>query len=122
MTTQELYDQIGGNYTEALSRMSMDALVARFVVRFLDDSSCNEIVAAWKAGNDEAAFKAAHAAKGVCANLSLTHLSQLSSDICEALRPGNEALRAQTDVDALVAQLETDYESTIARIKEFQNG
>ena len=36
MTTQELYDQIGGNYTEALSRMSMDALVARFVVRFLD--------------------------------------------------------------------------------------
>lgn len=121
MTLQELYDQIGGNYAEAISRLRMENLVGRFVVRFMDDTSCKDLMAAWAAGDDEAAFKAAHAAKGVCANLSLTRLCDLSTQICEALRPGNEALRAQTDIDALVAELSDAYDLAVEHISAYKD-
>lgn len=119
MTVEELYEQIGGNYAEALGRMRSDKLVGRFIGKFLDDTSCQDLIDAWKAGDDEAAFNAAHTAKGVCANLSLSELATLTSDITEALRPGNDELRASTDVDALVAQLEVLYAKTYEGISAY---
>ncbi len=106
MTVEELYEAIGGDYAEALKRLPTEALVARFVVKFLDDPSCADVVSSWRAGDEAGAFEAAHKAKGVCANLSLTALADLTSRICEALRPGNDELRASTDVDGLVNLLE----------------
>ncbi len=119
MTAQELYDRIGGNYAEALSRMMMDSFVARLIVKFVDDTSCGDLIAAWDAGNEEAAFESAHRAKGVCANLALTDLAALTSQICEALRKGNDELRASTNVDALVAELKERYGATREAIAEF---
>ena len=119
MTVQELYANIGGDYSEALGRLRSEKLISRFVVKFLDDTSCGELIDAWARGDEEATFKAAHTAKGVCANLSLTKLADLSSSITEALRPGNESLRAQTDVDALVAQFKDAYENAVALITRY---
>ena len=102
MTTEELYAQIDGSYKDVFARVRSDAFVARFIVMFLKDSSCTNLVQAWTAGDEKACFDAAHMAKGVCANVGLNKLSELTSEVCEALRPGNEALRATCDVDALV--------------------
>lgn len=118
MTVEELYAQIGGDYAEALGRLRSDALVARFVAKFPDDPSCPGLLEAWEAGDEAAAFEAAHAAKGVCANLSLTGLAALASEVTEALRPGNEELRARTDVDALVARFGESYRAALDCIAE----
>lgn len=117
MTLQELYAQIGGDYDQAVKRLMMESYVGMFIVRFLNDTSCQSVHDAWAAGDEKATFHAAHTAKGVCANLSLTKLADLSSQITEALREGNEALRAKTDVDALVAELDEAYAATVAAIK-----
>ena len=119
MTVQELYASIGGDYGEAIGRLRAERLISRFVVKFCDDASCGELIDAWERGDEGAAFKAAHTAKGVCANLSLTELAGLASQITEALRPGNESLRAQTDVDALVAQFGSSYENAVTQIRRF---
>ena len=119
MTVQELYASIGGNYSEAIGRLRAERLISRFVVKFLDDAACSELIEAWGRGDEDATFKAAHTAKGVCANLSLTELADLSSQITEALRPGNESLRAQTDVDALVATFKDSYGNAVTLIKRF---
>ncbi|MDO4807946.1 MAG: Hpt domain-containing protein [Coriobacteriales bacterium] len=119
MTLQELYDRIGGDYAEAIGRLRMEKLITRFIVRFLSDTSCKDLQAAWAAGDERAAFDAAHAAKGVCANLSLVELASVASSITEALREGNESLRAQTDVDALVADLGQKYDNTIQNIEAY---
>lgn len=121
MTIRELYGRIGGDYDDAIARLQMPALVERFVVRFLDDPSCPELFEAWERGDEDAAFRAAHTAKGVCANLSLSRLESLSSAICEALRPGNDGLRAGTDVDALVSELREAHGRAVAGIREFSN-
>ncbi|MDO4796736.1 MAG: Hpt domain-containing protein [Coriobacteriales bacterium] len=120
MTLQELYANIDADYAEAIGRLRMDKLISRFIVRFMSDSSCERVQEAWARGDEAGTFEAAHAAKGVCANLALTKLGSLASDICEALRPGNDALRASTDVDALVAELSQVYDKTIAAIKAYQ--
>lgn len=120
MTVAELYDQIGGNYDEVLSRLRMDRLVSKFVVKFLSDPSSEQLIAAWKEGDEAAVFTAAHSAKGVCANLAITRLANLASQITEATREGNEAVRAQTDLDALVSAYEKAYQETEAAIRAFE--
>ena len=109
MTIEELYAQVGGNYDDALARLCADDLIEVVLGVFLEDTTCPDVVEAWGRGDDAAAFDAAHAAKGMCMNLAFTKLGVLSSDITEALRPGNEGLRASTDVDALVKELAAEY-------------
>ena len=119
MTIEELYAQIGGNYKNACARLMSGTYVARFIVKFLNDPSCSNIISAWEAGDERATFDAAHMAKGVCANLGLEELAGLASEVCEALRVGNEDLRASTDVDALVAKVGALYDRTRQCIEAF---
>lgn len=120
MTVAELYDQIGGNYNEVRTRLPMDTMVSRFVIKLLHDPSGEQLIAAWKAGDEEELFKAAHAEKGVCANLAITRLADLADEITEATRKGNEAIRANTDMDELVARFEGVYNETMAALRAFE--
>ena len=52
-------------------------------------------------------------------NLAFTKLGVLASDITEALRPGNEGLRASTDVDALVKKFGTEYEQVFGGVSAY---
>ena len=119
MTVKELYAQIGGDYQGALARLRADRLLTRFVIKLMNDDSADAVTSSWAAGDEEGTFAAAHTVKGVAGNLSLTELADLSSQITEALRPGNEALRASTDVDALVARFGELWGSTRAAIAAF---
>lgn len=119
MTLEELYNQIGGDYEEAIGRMRMEKLVDRFIVRFLDDTSCADMLAGWEAGDDEAAFNAAHTAKGLCANLAITSLAEPATVLTEALRPGNDDLRASTDVEGLMTQFREAYENAVSCISAY---
>ena len=119
MSVEQLYASIGGDYNEALKRLPSEEFVARFIVKFMDDPSCADVVSSWRAGDENATFEAAHKAKGVCANLSLRKLADLASAICEALRPGNDALREATDIDALVDELDVVHHTTMDAIASF---
>ena len=119
MTLEELYASIDGDYEEAMSRLRMERLIDKFVVKFLNDTTCKGIVEAWDCGDEQAAFEAAHSAKGVCMNLAFKKLGTLANDICEALRPGNDELRAKTDVGALVQELGAVYENTVVQINAY---
>ena len=119
MTLEELYAQIGGDYEEAIGRMRMEKLISKFIVKFLDDTSCNDIIEGWAEGNDTKCFEGAHAAKGVCGNLALPLLAEPASEITEALRPGNDALRAEMDLDALIARFTEAYRKTVEGITAY---
>ena len=74
MTVKECYAKIGGDYDDVVKRLMRDALVERFMLKFLEDGSYQELVNALKEGRDEDAFRAAHTLKGICQNLSFTSL------------------------------------------------
>ena len=119
MTVQELYDSIGASYDSAKRILQMDKLIGKFVLKFLDDKSCEKLMSGWAAKDAAAVFEGAHAMKGVCANLGLNPLSEQASAVAEEFRPGNARTMDDDAVTALLAALRADYDKTIAGIQAF---
>lgn len=90
MMTRENLEAAGINYEGALARfMGNEALLTRFLKKFLDDPNFLDLQGAIDRGDAEGAFRAAHTLKGVAGNLSLTELYNKASAIAEALRGGD---------------------------------
>ena len=111
MTLKECYAAMEGDYDEVFSRLRKDERIQKFVMKFLDDKSFDELKAAVEAGDLETAFRAAHTLKGVTQNLSFAKLFNCTNKLTELLRGG------QMD-EALYKQVEESYHQTIAAIRE----
>lgn len=114
MTIQECYAALEGSYEEVLGRLYSEALVQKFVGKFLTDKSFQLLEDSLKAGDYGEAFRAAHTLKGVAQNLSFTRLYQSSHEITEALRTKDYDLASQ-----LLPKVEDDYARTAAAIHAF---
>ncbi len=115
MTIQECYAALGGDYEEVLGRLYSEALVKKFVGKFLADQSFSSLESTLKAKNYEEAFRAAHTLKGVSQNLSFTKLYQSSHEITEALRTKKYDQALQ-----LFSTVEADYLQTAGAIQAYQ--
>lgn len=114
MDLKEMYIEIGGSYEDVSSRLPSDALIQRFVLKFLDDKSYAQLCDAMN--NDaEEAFRAAHTLKGVCQNLGFERLGALASELTELLRGGE----FPTD-NSVLTELKESYGKTITAIKKIK--
>ena len=86
MTVKEFYEQIGGDYEDALGRLQNDVLIKRFLKMLPKDDSIHLLEDAMQASDAEKAFRAVHTLKGVSLNLSLKVLAGACSVMTEALR------------------------------------
>lgn len=86
MTLSECYKLAGGNYEEVTDRLGNEILVERFLIKFLQDPSFVQLSAALEEQDVQNAFRAVHTLKGVCLNLGLTELFEVSSALTEKLR------------------------------------
>lgn len=120
MTVQELYERIGGNLQSALRILQMDKMVARFIVRYLDEPSCGKLLEAYEKKDEKGVFEAAHAMKGVCANLGLDSLSAAAGEICEQFRPGSARTLSDSELDEKITQLKSLHERTVEGVSAFQ--
>ena len=114
MDTKKVYDLVGGNYEDAMTRLRKPERIEKFLKLFLKDTSFIELKKNMEAGDMDQAFVAAHTAKGVCANLSLERLRALVSDLTEDLRDGKDPDHAR----AAYPEVAACYEMTIQTIKE----
>lgn len=112
MKLEEFYQEVNGDYTEVVSRFGgSEAMVNKFVHRFLDDHSiddCNN-------ENLETAFRGAHTMKGICLNLGFQSLFEISNELTEKLRP-----LEKIDYKDLLDQLNKEYERIVSMIKEVE--
>ena len=120
MTIQECYQEMGGNYEEAVGRLMSERIVTKFALKFLNETSFETLRTTLADQNWEEAFRAAHTLKGVCLNLAFTRLARSVEAITEPLRPGQEDLRAASDIPALFAAVEADYQTTVAALSKMQ--
>lgn len=103
----------GINVDEALERfLDNEALMHRFLKKFLDDPNYGKLTLAMETGDREAAFTAAHTLKGVCGNLSLVTLYALLTRQVECLRADDWA-----GASALMPDLSLAYEQASAAIQ-----
>ncbi len=118
MTIQECYQRMGGDYNEVVTRLLNERLVARFVCRFPEDRSYEQLVTCMKEGDREGAFRAAHTLKGVCQNLGLGQLKVSVELLTELLRPATEGISGHA---AEVFQMvQENYRSTLNTINAFR--
>ncbi len=115
MTLKECLDQVG-SYEEVMGRLRSEKLVQKFLLRYLDDPSFDNLKKAMQEKDYHEAFRAAHTIKGVCATLGLGRLEKSGHDLTEALRPEV----GSPEADALFVQVEKDYQATVDAIKAFK--
>lgn len=82
-----LLKEAGIDYNSAIERfMGNEALFFKFLFRFCDDTTFQQMTKAIEAKDCKKAFELAHTLKGVCGNLSLERLGQVISAQVEYLR------------------------------------
>ena len=115
MTLQECYDRMNGSYSDAKSRLMMDKMIERFILKFLDDKTMENLRQAVASGDIPVSFREAHTLKGVAANLSFTALQKAASDLTEQLRPQLSPADPQ-----LMAKVEEAYRAVVDTIHAYQ--
>ena len=98
MNLKELYEQIGGNYQETLSRLPSETMVKKFVIKYAADPTFGELKKALEEKDWETAFRAAHTLKGVAQNLGFQRLYTAAYALTEQLR-GNQPLTDRTHLE-----------------------
>ena len=119
MTLQELYQEIGGDYEQALRVLRMDKLLDKHIRKLAQNGVVDNLIAAGQGMDPTQLFEAAHAMKGVCANLGLMKLSAMASDIAEEYRPGNPRRYSDAQVKEKLAEIETMYKRTADGISRY---
>ena len=112
MDTNKL--QLAGiNYADGVKRFSGNTgLYEKFLFRFPEDPSYEDMIKALEAQDYDTAFRAAHTMKGVTGNLSLETLHSNLLPLVEALR--NKELNG---IDDMLKKVEECYSKVIETLK-----
>ncbi len=117
MNIQEFYTMIGADSGSVIRRFSSEALVRKYLGRFLSDGTYAQLSSAMEAGDAETAFRAAHTLKGLALNLELPPLTAASSELTELLRNKQDISSAARDAFRTLTALYDDIIRQIARIE-----
>ena len=117
MTLEQCYTTMNGSYQEAKSRLMNDKLIERFIGKFLQDTSFQEIEKAFADKDGERAFRGAHTLKGVSANLSFSKLTESSSLLTETLRNSGGLIPDSSYL--LFEEVKKDYSLVMDTIKSY---
>lgn len=115
MTIRDLYTKINSDYNVMIQRMGSEALIERFVLKFLDDKTYQGLKDSIESGDVELMFRGAHTLKGVALNLGFDDLAETSSALTEQLRSKEE-----NPNPALVEAVDKAYQQVIEVIKAYQ--
>ncbi len=122
MTLQELYSLIGGDYDQAVRVLRMDKLIDKHIRKLPTNGVVDGLLDAAKRMDPSELFDAAHAMKGVCANLGLVSLSEMASQITEEFRPGKPRSLSDAQVSEIIGKIEEMYKKTVDGIQKYEQG
>ena len=119
MTLEELYKNIEGDYAQAVKVLRMDKLIDKHIRKMADNTLTASLVSASETMNGQEMFDAAHALKGICANLGLVKMADLSSVIAEEFRTGNPRTMSDEEVRRTVSEIHLLFEKTAESIRGY---
>ena len=114
MTTKELYNVIGGDYDDIISRFGNDNMIERFLKKFIDEKSFNEFKDAFQKNDYEKSFLTCHTLKGICLNLAFRDLAKPVCELTEELR-GNK----KPNHPELFDKIEDKYNALISELIKY---
>ena len=106
----------GVDWDEILDRfMGNEDLIAKFMFKFLNDQSMNDLTRYLAEGNVTEAFKAVHTLKGVGANLGLKGFLTPVKELTEILRAGS-----MEGYEEKYEEIKPKYEELIAILTKYK--
>ena len=122
MTLQELYQNIDGNYDQAIRDLRMEKLMDKHIRKLTKNGVVDKLIEAGKEKDPVQLFECAHAVKGVCSNLGLTRLADAASEIAEEYRAGNSRKLSDEEINEKLQEIESVYKKTVEAIHQYENG
>ncbi len=120
MTLRELYQTIDGDYDQVMNVLRMEKLLDKHIRKLPANGVVDRLLAAGEKMDSTELFEAAHAMKGVCANLGLKNLSDAASGIAEEYRPGKERKLSDDEVKERIAAIRKMYEHITEEIRKYE--
>lgn len=112
MTLKKFYDEIEGNYEHMLQRMmGNECLIRKFLKKFIQDGTYEELKQAMELKDCDGVFRAAHTLKGITGNLGLEPLYKESSELTELTRYGD-----MRQADESFERFKEQYEKILQKI------
>ena len=112
MNIQEFYDSIDENYENVSNRMmGNQKLVEKFVRKFLDDPTYEQIKEAVNKMDYDEILRTTHTMKGIASNLEFTRLQQKSAKAVDMIRAGQ-----REEVLPVISEIEKEYQKVIEQI------
>ncbi|MGN0301700.1 MAG: Hpt domain-containing protein [Anaerotardibacter sp.] len=115
MTIEKCYQLLGGDYKRTASRFPREGMLIKYLLKFLEDGSFEELARAIEAMDKDAAFRGAHTIKGLSLNLGLESLARSASELTEKLRSDDSQL--DEEAMALFGRVEDDYKNAVSVLK-----
>ncbi|MGN0437748.1 MAG: Hpt domain-containing protein [Lachnospiraceae bacterium] len=119
MSLKECYDALGGDYESVKERITNDAIIEKFLIKFISEPSYQNLSGALDKKDYVEAFRAAHSLKGVCANLGFKKLEMTSSIITEYLRDKDENQIDLVTCNELFDNVTANYDLVVNSLKQF---
>ena len=120
MTLEELYRTIGGDYDQAIRVLRKEKLVDKHIRKLPGNGVVEALLNAGQAMDPVQLFEAAHAVKGVCANLGLKELADAASGIAEEYRPGSTRTLTETEVQEKLSAISRLYQQVADGIRQYE--
>lgn len=115
MTLKECYQQMGGDYAEAITQLHNEPFMHRCILKFVRDRNYQKLRDALSASDVDAAFRAAHTFKSLCHTLCLCQLYPVIDKLTERLREGQLEQAAP-----FWENLKPEYERTMEVLLQYQ--
>ena len=120
MTLEELYRTIGGDYDQAIRVLRKEKLVDKHIRKLPGNGVVEALLNAGQTMDPVQLFEAAHAVKGVCANLGLKELADAASGIAEEYRPGNTRTLTEAEVQEKLSAIGRLYQQVADGIRQYE--
>lgn len=120
MTLEELYQEIGGSYEQAINVLRIEKLMDKHIRKLPKNDVFPKLIDAGRTMEPTQLFECAHAAKGICGNLGLVGLAEASSEIAEEFRPGNERKLTDAEVAERIDLIADLYGKTLDGIRRYE--
>lgn len=114
MNLKQACESLKVDYNNMMEKFAgMEAIYIKFLNKFLEDNTYNELENSWAIIDYEGIEKNAHTLKGVSGNLGLDTLFNVSNEIVQRVRR-----QEYEEIETLHQELKEEYEKTIEIIKQ----
>ena len=98
MDINEFYREIGVDAKDVLNRLGSVVLIKKYLNKFAKDGTFADLKKGIAEKDYQAAFRAAHTLKGICLNLELLPLSEISVNLTDIQLHSRSRKRSQWNV------------------------